>query len=142
MLDLAPQRYVINNDKIALHEQFAPKDVLVFFKAEWCDRCAELYPMFKRLEEVMTDQVFGVTDIGSNDHLTNAIRTMTKINHVPVIALFSKGVFKGTYSFDKNTPQNIVSATIVSWYYNSVIKPSRTAANMDGCYMSFDEAYA
>jgi thiol-disulfide isomerase/thioredoxin len=104
-----------------------PGNVLVFFKMQRCNNCAEFEPIFASLskkENRVTHAILDVTD--NRDVVISSRDTNTPIAAVPVIILYINGRPHAKFNGTKNIPsiQNFITKALQSNMSASAV-PSR-----------------
>lgn len=82
------------------NEQIKDQNVLVDFYANWCGPCKLLVPHLKEAESELNALDVKVMKINVDD--SDALCSEFKINFIPTVILFVKGVAKGKFTGVKN----------------------------------------
>lgn len=114
VMALTFQHFVIIGSKNKALGVNIPGNVLVLFKMQRCDNCAQFEPIFLSLPKVENRIAFAIMDITNNPLVNLSRTTSTPINTVPMLILYINGKPHSKFGGTKNIPsiQNFITKAL------------------------------
>lgn len=117
---------VLGSHKKTLCVNINVKLLLVFFKMDTCNICAQFEPIFYQLSQTDTRVSYGILNITQNREIAIWSRqTSTPINAVPTLILYVDGKPHVKFNGNKNIPsiQNFITQALSTTGGNSAAMP-------------------